>query len=171
MMRKIFLLIISLFFMHTFAGAARAPYMNKVNIQKSSDVLAIEHQHNWSNPLHLSSLRATDKLSGKELFNIATPPLTYLWISPDSRFIVGLSEIRYQNQYQLIVVSGSGQEIIKEDVTSLGWTVLMSGDINTISWYKQPEPHILLNEGLRTLQIEDANGVMRTFRLGFIPPR
>ena len=106
-----------------------------------------------------------DSASGKQLFDKPVPAITYLWISRDSHYIVGLSNIKYQNQYQLIVLSDSGQELLKQDLTSVDWARRTASVTNWLNWYKEPEPKIVLTTATRTLEIEDASGVMRTFQL------
>ena len=147
------------------AVADRAAYGGVVDLKRISAALTVTHHHNWSNPLRASSLRAVDSASGKQLFEVAVPAITYLWISPDSHYIVGLSNIKYQNQYQLIVLSDSGRELLKQDLTNVDWARHTGSVTNFLNWYKEPEPKIVLTAATRTLAIEDASGVMRTFQL------
>lgn len=149
----------------TNAVADRAAYMGVVDLKRISSALTVTHHHDWSNPLHASSLRAMDSASGKQLFDMAVPAITYLWISPDSHYIVGLSNIKYLNQYQLIVLSDSGRELLKRDLTNEDWARQTASVTNWLNWYKAPEPKIVLTTATRTLEIEDASGVMRTFQL------
>jgi hypothetical protein len=144
------------------AFADRIAYGGSVSLEKVSDTLSVQHRHDWSNPLHVSSIKVVDRRSGKELFTKPVPALTYLWISPDSRYIVGLSNIKYLNQYQLIVLSSDGQELLKQDLRSTDWAQATESVSNWINWYK-PEPKITLNDAARTVQIEDAGGIMRSF--------
>ena len=147
------------------AFADRAAYSGVVDLKKTSLALSVEHHHDWSHPAHPSTLRVRDRLSGKPLFDTTVPAITYLWISPDSRYIVGLSNIKYLNQYQLIVLSDSGQELLKQDLTAIDWARRTGSVTNWLNWYKSPEPRIVLTTATHTLEIEDASGIMRTFQL------
>ena len=147
------------------AFADRAAYSGVVDLKRVSSVMTVEHHHDWSNPLHMSSLRAVDRTSGKQLFDISVPAITYLWISPDSHYIVGLSNIKYLNKYQLIVLSDSGPEVLKQDLTDVDWARPTGSVTNWLNWYKSPEPRIVLTTATHTLEIEDASGVMRMFQL------
>lgn len=147
------------------ALADRAAYRGILDLKKTSDTLSVEHHHDWSTPTHLSSLRAVDRTSGKELFDKAVPAITYLWISADSQYIVGLSNIKYLNQYQLIVLSRSGRELLKQDISTLDWAQSTASVTNWLNWYKTPAPRIALDESTHTLRVEDAGGVMRSFQL------
>ncbi|MRW83426.1 hypothetical protein GJ698_04895 [Pseudoduganella sp. FT26W] len=145
------------------AFADRSAYRGVVDLKVESEAFVAVHHHDWKNPLHPSSLHVRERLSGKELFDKAVPALTYLWISPDSQYIVGLSNIKYLNQYQLIVMSRSGEELLKQDMTTLDWARVHASVSNWINWYKEPAPKITLIGITRTLEIEDANGVTRSF--------
>ena len=147
------------------ALADRMAYNGVVDLKRISPVMTVEHHHDWSNPLRASSLRAVDWKSGKQLFDISVPAITYLWISPDSHYIVGLSDIKYMNQYQLIVLDASGREVLKRDLTTADWARSTGSVTNYLNWYKSPEPRIVLTTATRTLEIEDAGGTMRTFQL------
>lgn len=168
MMRKLISILMGATLFVLFANPAfadRAAYRGILDLKKTSNDLSVEHHHDWSNPMHLSSLRVVDRTSGKELFDKAVPAITYLWISPDSQYIVGLSTIKYLNQYQLIVLSRSRQELLKQDLTMLDWARPTASVTNWLNWYKAPEPKIALDEATHTLQVEDAGGVMRSFQL------
>lgn len=168
MMRKLFSTLLAATFFVLLANPAfadRAAYSGVLDLKKTSDALSVEHHHDWSNPAHLSSLRVVDRTSGKELFDKAVPAITYLWISPDSQYIVGLSNIKYLNQYQLIVLARSGRELLKQDLSTLDWAQSTASVTNWLNWYKAPEPRIVLDELTHTLRVEDAGGVMRSFQL------
>lgn len=47
-----------------------------------------------------------------------SPALTFTWISPDGRYIVGLSNIKLNNPYQLVVWSSEGEVIHREHISA-----------------------------------------------------
>ena len=92
------------------ALADAVAYSGIVDLRAVSGVLRVEHHHDWSRSTEdarqamfsttkdpftaantYSCLRVVDKASGGELFKAPVPALTQIWISPDSRYIVGLS--------------------------------------------------------------------------------
>ena len=146
------------------AFADRAAYSGAVDLWKASPALLVAHHHDWSNPARPSTLKVMDRLSFQPIFEIDVPAITYLWISPDSHYVVGLSNIKYRNQYQLIVLSDSGREVLKQDLTDVDWARPTGSVTNWLNWYKSPEPRIVLTTATHTLEIEDASGVMRMFQ-------
>jgi hypothetical protein len=44
-----------------------------------------------------SCLRLRDKATGAELFRRPVPALTHIWISPDSKYVVGISDVMLWN--------------------------------------------------------------------------
>lgn len=57
-----------------------------------------------------------DTKDGKTLFVAPTPALTALWISPDQRYVVGLSNIKLWNPYQLVVYRMDGVLVFRMHV-------------------------------------------------------
>lgn len=145
------------------AWADRAQYRQVRDLKQESATLTVEHHHDWSTTPHLSSLRAVDRLSGRELFNQPSPALTYLWISPDGLYIVGLSTIRLANQYQLMLWNRSGQALLSQDMTLVDWASTTNSVSNWINWYRDPAPRISIDPEHRALMVEDYSGVMRAF--------
>lgn len=46
--------------------------------------------------------------NGKRLFRGPSPALTHLWISPDAEYLVGISNVKLSNPYQLVVWRSDG---------------------------------------------------------------
>src|SRR5262249_2727319 len=63
-----------------------------------------------------SYLELRDKAKGIILFHRPVPALTYIWISPNSKFVVGLSNVKLWNPYQIVVYSKSGDCLFKQDL-------------------------------------------------------
>jgi hypothetical protein len=64
-----------------------------------------------------STITAREKSGNKLLFSRPVPALSYLWISPDSRYIVGLSNIKLYNPYQLVIFDRAGNLLLKQRMT------------------------------------------------------
>ncbi|HEY1147671.1 MAG TPA: hypothetical protein VGF27_03815 [Pseudoduganella sp.] len=163
MKRCLFALFASCALLWQPAHADRAQYRKPVRLSAQAADLYVEHQHDWSTPEHLAFIRAVKVDSSKELFSNSSPALTYLWISPDAQYIVGLSNIKLQNQYQLIVLTRGGEQLLAADLTKLDWAKQRESVSNWIRWYKEPSPVIEIDEARRAVKVEDLNGEMRTF--------
>jgi hypothetical protein len=117
----------------------RVGYAEVKNLEISNDRLIVRHHHDWSDstrarryemisghqdPFRLDNnyayLECIDRSTSAVRFKIPTPALTYLWISPDSRYIVGLSKIQLWNPYQLVVFDSTGNLLFKEHITPEG---------------------------------------------------
>src|ERR1700737_3551700 len=160
-------------------------YSAIVNLREQTDVVVAEHHHDWSRATEdarfkmisttkdpftqentYSYLRLLDRASGRELFKKPVPALTHLWISPDSRFVVGLSNVKLWNPYQVVVFDRSGRRLFEKSITSASWPGVQETVTNAVFWYKEPTPAIRLveSQGSLTLSIEDRLGTPRQFR-------
>jgi hypothetical protein len=94
------------------------------------------------------------------------PALTLLWISPDSRYVVGLSNVKLWNPYQLVVFSRAGRRVFERSINGASWPGVQESVTNAVFWYKEPSPTVRLEEiqGWATLSIEDRLGTLRPFR-------
>jgi hypothetical protein len=160
-------------------------YSAIVNLREQTDVVVAEHHHDWSRATEdarfkmisttkdpftqentYSYLRLLDRASGRELFKKPVPALTHLWISPDSRFVVGLSNVKLWNPYQVVVFDRSGRRLFEKSITAASWPGVQETVTNAVFWYKEPTPAIRLveSQGSLTLSIEDRLGTPRQFR-------
>lgn len=161
-------------------------YSKVVDLRAESDSLLVEHHHDWSpaaaearrkwraagsDPFGadntFSTLTVLEKPSGRRLFESAVPALTDLWISPDSRYVVGLSTIKLSNPVQLVVFDRSGRRLYERGFLDHPWPGISESVTNAIHWYKGPTPRIRLEpepEGWLVLFIEDPEGTERSFR-------
>jgi hypothetical protein len=160
-------------------------YAGVVDLRSETGAVVAEHHHDWSRSTEgarfkmisttkdpftadntYSYLRLLDKASGREIFRKPVPALTHLWISPDSRYVVGLSSIKLWNPYQIVVFSRSGVRIFERAVTAASWPGVFESVTNAVFWYEEPSPTIRLEEkqGAVTLSIEDTQGTLRPFR-------
>jgi len=178
-------LLFLLLFLSQAALGDRVGYGGVKDIRVEGTQIAVLHHHDWSqatrdarwqmisiteNPFTkentYSYLRAIDKVSGELLFQEPVPALTYLWISSDSRFIVGASNIKVWNPIQLVVFTRSGQRIFEKRIRAEFWPGASEGVTNWISWYREPNPVITIKEedGKMVLSIEGNAGEPRIFR-------
>jgi hypothetical protein len=113
-----------------------AGYDQVKDIQVQNGQLLVTHHHDWSyktrderyrmisthqDPFRSDNnyayIRCIDKMTGHVVFQKPTPSLSYLWISPDSQYIIGLSDIKLWNPYQLVVFDRSGRLILKMHIS------------------------------------------------------
>jgi hypothetical protein len=87
-----------------------------------------------------------DKAPGTELFLHPVPVLTHIWISPDSKYVVGISNIMLWNPYQLIVFSKSGDRLLEGNLVGVKWPGVSQSVANSINWYKEPVPKMTIVE-------------------------
>ena len=113
-----------------------------------------------------SYLRLRDKAPGAELFRRPVPALTHIWISPDSKYLVGISDVMLWNSYQLVVFSKSGDRLLERNMVGVNWPGVSQSVTNWINWYKEPAPQMtLVEDGMTaTLSIEDPLGILRQFQ-------
>jgi hypothetical protein len=113
-----------------------------------------------------SSLRLYDKTTGIELFRRPAPALTYIWISPDAEYVVGISDVMLWNPYQLVVLNRKGDRLLERNMVGVNWPGVSRSVTNWINWYKEPVPQMkIVKEGITaTLFIEDPLGVLREFQ-------
>jgi hypothetical protein len=166
------------------ALADRAGYAGVVDISAETNAVRAEHHHDWrqetrdarwkmisttKNPFtsdnDYSYLVLRDKTTGAEMFRRPVPALTYLWVSPDSKYVVGVSHVMIWNPYQLVVFGRSGDRLLEGNMVDVKWPGVTRSVTNWINWYKEPVPRIAIVEDGTTaiLSVEDPMGVLREF--------
>jgi hypothetical protein len=164
--------------------ADRVGYSGVIDISAETGAVRAEHHHDWSgrtgnarwkmisttrDPFtsdnDYSYLLLRDKASGREIFRRPVPALTYLWISSDSKYVVGVSNVMVWNPYQLVVFGRSGDRLLERNMVEVSWPGVTRSVTNWIDWYKKPVPRIAIveNATTATLSIEDPMGVLREF--------
>lgn len=167
------------------AHADRVGYNGVVDLSAENDSLGAEHHHDWSSATHAarwkmisttknpftadnnySSLRLYDKTTGIELFQHPVPALTHIWLSPDSGYVVGISNVMLWNPYQLVVFNRSGDRLLEQNMVGVNWPGVTQTVTNWIDWYKKLAPRMkIVKEGATaTLFVEDPHGVLREFQ-------
>ena len=167
------------------AHADAVGYNGVVNLRAETDAVRAEHHHDWSRATHdarwkmisttkdpftadnnYSYLQLHDKATHTELFRRPVPALTHIWISPDSRYVVGISHVMLWNPYQLVVFSRSGDRLLERNMVGVKWPGVTQSVTNWIGWYKEPVPQMTIVEdgATATLSVEDPLGVLRQFQ-------
>jgi hypothetical protein len=166
------------------AHADTVGYDKVVDRSAETDTLRAEHHHDWSSVTHAarwkmistskdpfadndySWLRLYDKTTSIELFRRPVPALTHIWISPDSEYVVGVSNVMLWNPYQLVVFNRTGDRLLERNMVGVNWLGVSRSVTNWIHWYKEPVPQMkIVKEGATaTLFIEDRLGVLREFQ-------
>ena len=125
------------------AQADSALYSGNRDIQVQEGSIRAEHQHGRGR----AYVRIVDAESGDELLKLESPPLTYLWLSPGGRYLVGLSTIKVLNETQLLVVSRDGKIVIKRPVSCSSSSLsCVESKTNYIYWYDETNPQIEIRE-------------------------
>ncbi len=164
--------------------ADRVGYSEVFDCRAESSLLSVTHHHDWSiktrdarwkmistdeNPFTeantYSYIRVLDRISGKVLFQSPTPALRFLWISQDSKYIVGVSNIKLWNPIQVVVFNLAGNCVFKKQVLASSFEGASSSVSNYVRWYKEPAPKIQLDriDGSIRLSIESNAGPTRIF--------
>ena len=119
------------------AAADDGSYDEIRNVTAETAELRAVHHHDWSeatdakrwkmisghqDPFRAdndyATLEVTDRKTGQRLFRASVPALTRLWISPDSRYVLGLSEIMVWNPYQLVLFDRAGHLLFRRRIRS-----------------------------------------------------
>lgn len=117
------------------AAADRVAYGQILDVTAETAELRAVHHHDWSQATRgkrgkmfsgdqdpfrpendYATLEVTDRKTGRRLFRASVPALTRLWISPDSRHVLGLSEIRLWNPYQLVLFDREGHLLFRRHI-------------------------------------------------------
>ena len=113
------------------AFADRTRYAGREDLISQSPALTVRHRHDWSqqpnqlkvsadNPFgvetSVSSLEFFE--GGRSVARIPCPPLTHLQVTPDSRYVVGLSRIKVMNDVQLVVFDRNARRLLQRHVST-----------------------------------------------------
>jgi hypothetical protein len=118
----------------TVARADAVGYSRVVDLEARGDTFVVRHHHDWSgrtgaaraammsgsrDPFTADNTYATltwlDR-SGKTIRKAPSPALTWLGVTADSRYVVGLSAIKLDNPYQLVVYDRDGTLLLKRHI-------------------------------------------------------
>ncbi len=150
------------------AGASFADmcaYQDVKTIRAESDQLLAVHFHDWQDSPAIQDLEKPDlpfseenrwayielwdKQTGEKLWRKPSPAFTYLWVSPDGEYIVGMSRIMFCNPYQLVVFDKKGRTLLREHVTPEK-AVFTSRELAAF-WKKYPDAKTHLAARIKTI--------------------
>jgi len=136
-MKTIKCFFVCVLILNQFIFADSNRYAEKRLIVARTEKYLFVHRHDWSestikkrrkmffgdqNPFSrkndYSWIECVDVDSNRVLFTKPVPALTYLYVSPDSRFIIGLSNIKFLNPVQMVVFNSSGDMLFNTQITS-----------------------------------------------------
>ncbi|HKS57281.1 MAG TPA: hypothetical protein VJS12_18440 [Steroidobacteraceae bacterium] len=116
------------------ALADRTAYAKTVDMQASDGKLIVHHHHDWSRVVQSGSITvrytldepfgvgndysylSASSAQGAKLWQVASPPLTWLGISQDGRYIIGLSQIKLANASHLAVFARDGRLLARRQI-------------------------------------------------------
>lgn len=117
--------------------ADRYRYNDIVNLKAENEKLIVRHYHNWSDSkyekwykmfpeekrlsdmdINYAYIECCEKKTGSILFKKASPALTKIHVSNDSRYIIGISNIKVINPYQFVVYNRCGDIIYKKHIAA-----------------------------------------------------
>ncbi|GEM_PF-6710824 len=119
------------------ARADRTGYASIVDLRADGDTFIVKHHHDWSEATrasrykmiatHQDPFRADNDYAyvawysrgdGRRLRQMPSPALTWLGVSPDSRYVIGLSNVKHDNPYQLVVYNRADELLLKRHIGS-----------------------------------------------------
>ena len=117
------------------ATADGVPYSGHHEVVATNGSWTVRHTHDWDwqraevlipNPSHDDKIftaaidfASTELRDGsKVLFKSPSPALTHVWISPDGQFVVGLSDVKLRNPYQLVIWKKDGSLLHREHISA-----------------------------------------------------
>jgi hypothetical protein len=116
------------------AVADRTAYAQTVDLEASDGKLLLHHHHDWSRvvravPMKVSytldepfgvgndySYLSATAADGTKLWQVPSPPFTWLVISADGRYVIGLSKIQLCNMTQLAVFARDGRLLARRPI-------------------------------------------------------
>jgi hypothetical protein len=135
-MKHVSLLLICTLVLCGRLDADSVAYTGKSTISAVRGNFGVVHMHDWSSekiPTLFADLTYHEAFLGeandfsfiqlfdanqKSIFLKPSPALTVIWISPDSKFIVGLSNVMLNNPYQLIIWRIDGTLVYKKHISA-----------------------------------------------------
>lgn len=126
-----------------------------------------ECDHTARNQGVLQVFRRSDRL-----FCTAVPALTHIWLSPDAKYVVGLSNIMHDNPFQLVVYSTRGELLFRRaiDCRELDIEGCRASITNSIYWFHENHPGITLQESANGTLKLSVNGPFKS-RIRFVFPK
>jgi hypothetical protein len=142
------------------AESCVAAYQGTVEVSAASPAIRVVHRHDWGK--RKSSIRLSRVDSGMLIAEKPSPPLTMLWVSPDSFYVEGLSDVKYDNPVQVLVMRTDGTVLFERSVTCRDSVVESppcgESVSNWVYWYNKdrPDVHLEMENGRPAVLIVDA---------------
>ena len=131
---KILKIVFLVFLLQSYNFSDRIAYKGIIKIEDTSGILKVIHYHNWdnyeklfkiykskglddgifSNQNDFSYIHGLNMKTGKTIFKIPSPALTYIKISEDAKYILGLSYIHNNNPFQFVLLDNRGEILISK---------------------------------------------------------
>jgi hypothetical protein len=128
----------------------KIPYKRVVDLDAKSGEVVIRHHHDWSvvpakslshtmsAPFGVGntySYLAAYAPDGKQLWQVPSPPLTWMGVTGDGQYIIGLSMIKYLNPTQVVIYGVNGRMLARRMISAQCFT----GEKRQAEIEKQPE--------------------------------
>lgn len=140
---------------------ANVLYQGSADLSASGGTIRAVHHHDWSTPAtrKASVLRILDAASGREITSVSSPALTYLWVSPDGAYVVGLSTETHENPYQVLVLRMRDMAIARKAIWCTEAAAL--GDMygcstsaeGQVFWFNTKQPIIAIVDGATSVVV------------------
>ena len=150
-----------------FAAADAVAYARVVDLQADGDTFTVRHHHDYSKKDLISFVSWQARGATKVLLRQPSPALTWLGVSPDSRFVIGLSWIKFANDHQVAIWDRDGKLLVREAVAGRGLPYVMESKTNNVHWFDraEPSPTVVLEGGQPVaLRFKARTGAMTELR-------
>jgi hypothetical protein len=128
-----------------FAAADITAYARVRDLQADGDTFTVRHHHDWSKAKKVAFVTWHPRGESKVLRKEPSPALTWLGVSPDSRFVIGLSSIKHRNEHQLAVWDRDGKLLTLQKVAGRGLPYVSESMTNAVYWFdRDPSPTVVL---------------------------
>ena len=117
--------------------ADRAAYSQVVDLEAVGDGIVVHHHHDWTrntwdaryemittnqNPFtadnEFAFVRIRSAVDDREIATVPSPALTWIGVTNEGAFVVGLSRIKIANPYQLVVLDREGRLLGRRHISS-----------------------------------------------------
>lgn len=143
-------------FLSLTALADAMPYGERQTLKSDSANLTSIHRHDWNSRPRTGYLLIQNK-KNRTVKKVPAPALSYLWQSPDGEYIVGLSNIKYENRNQLIVWNKQGRVLLARPVrcknSDLPIAHCGESGANIVNWHHESDPGIRMERESERLSL------------------
>jgi hypothetical protein len=115
-------------------------YRETINISIESEKYIVNHHHNWDR--NYAYIECMNKDTNDIVFRVPSPALTHIFISDDEQFIVGLSNIKVDNPFNVVVIDMEGKYILEKHIDNIGVRDYYQSVTNFVYWFNETNPEI-----------------------------